>query len=324
MQDLKIEDAYRLLGVTEKSTIIEITKAYRNLAKKYHPDSRPDDPDYAHRMMVRINEAYTVIKNYIELRSNRSFRVKEAETGSFSRGADNRYEDEIYGTDSFSRNPMWEWINRFEKERKRREELRKREYERRKKEERAFREFFERLAIEKKLERKDRGKFDILLKHTFNILHEFFKNNFHNVRYRGRPYVKVLFDDFMEKYDLLLEKSEKLSHTCESQLYRIRSRYIFDFLRSFIFDAVRIISYPAGVSASSLRMFEDAVYVSERFMYSFFSQKEPVERSVAKDLFKRALKGYEVFLKSFPDSPLLVYAEGKIDVLEKFYMAFLR
>ncbi len=312
MHKSKIIDAYRLLGVDKKSTIIEITKAYRKLAKKFHPDSHPENPDYAHRMMVRINEAYSIIKSYIET---------EMDYVEYGKGEIFREEHEDR---SYKKSPMWDWIERFEREKREREEIRRKEYEKRQREEKAFRDFFERLALERKLEQEDKSRFNILMKYTFKILHEFFKNNFHNARYRGRPYIKVLFDDFMEKYDLLLEKSKKLSLTCRSELYRIRSRYIFEFLRSFIFDAVKIVSYPSTVSASSLNMFEDAVYISDRFMYSYFSQKEPVAVEDAKELFKRALKGYEVFLKSFPDSPLLVYAEGKIDVLEKFYRAFLR
>jgi molecular chaperone DnaJ len=48
MENLLI--AYRILGVGEQATIAEVTKAYRTLAKKYHPDSNPDQKDHAHSM----------------------------------------------------------------------------------------------------------------------------------------------------------------------------------------------------------------------------------------------------------------------------------
>ena len=37
------EDYYKLLGISRQATPDEIQKAYRSLARKYHPDVNPDD-----------------------------------------------------------------------------------------------------------------------------------------------------------------------------------------------------------------------------------------------------------------------------------------
>ena len=55
-------DPYSVLGVSPDASDEEITKAYRKLAKKYHPDLNPGDEEAA-KHMAEVNEAYEKIKN---------------------------------------------------------------------------------------------------------------------------------------------------------------------------------------------------------------------------------------------------------------------
>ena len=57
-----IEDPYKVLGVSPDASDEEIKKAYRKLAKQYHPDLNPGDP-VAAKKMQQINAAYEQIKN---------------------------------------------------------------------------------------------------------------------------------------------------------------------------------------------------------------------------------------------------------------------
>ena len=57
-----ITDPYKVLGVSPDATDEEIKRAYRNLAKQYHPDRNPGDQEAARRMQ-EINAAYEQIKN---------------------------------------------------------------------------------------------------------------------------------------------------------------------------------------------------------------------------------------------------------------------
>lgn len=57
-----IDDPYKVLGVSPGASQDEIKKAYRQMAKKYHPDLHPDDPN-AHQRMNEINEAYNMLTN---------------------------------------------------------------------------------------------------------------------------------------------------------------------------------------------------------------------------------------------------------------------
>lgn len=57
-----INDPYQVLGVSPDASDEEIKKAYRRLAKQYHPDRNPGDAQAAKKMQ-QINEAYDQIKN---------------------------------------------------------------------------------------------------------------------------------------------------------------------------------------------------------------------------------------------------------------------
>ncbi len=56
------KDYYRVLGVGEAAGDEEIKKAYRRLAKRYHPDANPDDTAAAERFK-ELSEAHTVLSD---------------------------------------------------------------------------------------------------------------------------------------------------------------------------------------------------------------------------------------------------------------------
>jgi len=57
-----VEDLYKILGVNKSATQAEIKKAYRKLARKYHPDANPDNKD-AESKFKKISAAYDILSD---------------------------------------------------------------------------------------------------------------------------------------------------------------------------------------------------------------------------------------------------------------------
>src|SRR5215218_4968496 len=58
---MKYQDYYKILGVERGASAEDIKKAFRKLARKYHPDvSKEAD---AERRMKELNEAYAVLSD---------------------------------------------------------------------------------------------------------------------------------------------------------------------------------------------------------------------------------------------------------------------
>ena len=98
-------DPYKVLGVSPDASDEEIKKAYRALARKYHPDKYRDSDlaDLASEKMKDINAAYEEIQN---IRKNGG----ASQTGA---GAGGGYNYNYAGNNSSSSNPKYNAIRRL-------------------------------------------------------------------------------------------------------------------------------------------------------------------------------------------------------------------
>lgn len=93
---MEYKDYYKILGVNKNSTEKEIKNAYRKLAKKYHPDLNPDDPQ-AQEKLKDINEAYEVLGDEEKRRRYDTF----GQGTNFTNGQ--HFDPSDFGFDNFGR-----------------------------------------------------------------------------------------------------------------------------------------------------------------------------------------------------------------------------
>lgn len=100
-----VKDYYQVLGVSESAAQEDIKKAYRRLAKQYHPDANPNDASAAERFK-EISEAHSVLsdaekrKQYDTMRRYGAF-ARGAPGGARGPGATRFEETDLGGFSSF-------------------------------------------------------------------------------------------------------------------------------------------------------------------------------------------------------------------------------
>ena len=85
-----MSDPYKILGVSPNATDDEVKSAYRELAKKYHPDRYAGSPiaDLASEKMKEINEAYDQVVKERKARKNGSSQNSYYSAGGGSGNSD--------------------------------------------------------------------------------------------------------------------------------------------------------------------------------------------------------------------------------------------
>ena len=99
----KVKDYYDILGVAEDADADAVKKAYRKLARKYHPDRNPDKPN-AEERFKEVQEAYATLsdpkkrKEYDTLRRNPFAGMGGGDFGDFTSQSGTRFRRSPDGT----------------------------------------------------------------------------------------------------------------------------------------------------------------------------------------------------------------------------------
>lgn len=117
-----MNDPYSVLGISKNATDEQVKAAYREMARKYHPDNYADNPlsDLASEKMKEINDAYDAIMN--ERRGGNaggSGSYSSAGSGSgfpevrslINQGRLEQAQEVLDGVPPYSRNAEWYFLN---------------------------------------------------------------------------------------------------------------------------------------------------------------------------------------------------------------------
>ena len=106
-----MSDPYKVLGISRDATDEQVKEAYREMAKKYHPDNYQGSPiaDLANEKMKEVNEAYDQIMNERKNRKN---------GGSSSQGYSGGYNPNYVGPQiqrdyAYHQGTAWPWLMGF-------------------------------------------------------------------------------------------------------------------------------------------------------------------------------------------------------------------
>ena len=95
-------DYYEVLGVDKNVTDDELKKAYRKMAKKYHPDANPDNKEEAEKKFKEVNEAYEVLSDKQKRQMYDQFGFNGPQYGGGQGGGYYSYGSDFSGFGGFS------------------------------------------------------------------------------------------------------------------------------------------------------------------------------------------------------------------------------
>lgn len=308
----KVNAAYRRLGIRRGASFNEITRVYRALAKKYHPDSNPQDPQSSHQRMMEINEAYAVVKESL----------KQAQYDAYDQAYETAHRAAYEAAYRRTAERYMDLAGMYAEMQRQAEERRREAEKRIRREREALNRYWEKVLRERRKEESDSQAYSLIMENISILISYFYQQNLYNPVFRLRPYGRLMFDKFAQKYGEFMNKCRAYAGSLSSSFYRRQALQVHDFLESFLEDVEDVDHAGLEKRASAVHQFEKAFRNSDRLIDGFFTD-ESMSRDDEKRLLRESLNMFDEFTRTYPDSGLIPHVHGRVEVLERLYRAFM-
>ncbi len=278
---MNLKECYEELGVKPNSSTEEISRAYKKMALRYHPDRNRDKAQWANQKMASLNTAYNSIMSFRF--SNDQTTVPNNEETSERARQKNREEQA-------RRNKFKEELKNLHKERKR-------EY-----------------LIERFAETKDYAKDALYRYFQYNL------NNLHQ-RDRAvntKMFQKIVVS-LKKSYHRIKQLSGETEDSELLEHFKVFSEMIFSFYKSS--ECINIIdSYHDRYEVQAFRLYrqgDEALHMAEKELFFERHNRGRFMGSKITPELREATKFFSAIITSYPKSSWTVETKIKLEYISK-------
>ncbi len=280
---MNLKECYEQLGISPNSSNEEITKAYKKMALRYHPDRNRDNPQWANQKMASLNTAYNSIM---------SFRFSDEQNG--------------HGEKSY-RNET----NR-DRQKQAEEEARKKK----------FRDELKNLRKEAKREYLI-DRFAEIKDYAKDALYQYFQYNLNNLHQRDRRENTKIFHNIVVSLRKSFHRIKQLVNSTEDrellEHFRVFSEMIFSFYKSS--ECINIIdSYHDQYEVEAFRLYrqgDEALHFVEKELFFERHNRGKFMGSKITAGLSEATKLFSALMASYPKSSWTVETNIKLEYISK-------
>ncbi len=290
---MTIQDCYRILGTPPTATDEEITRAFKKLAQRYHPDKNRDRVEWATRMMADLNVSYTTVMSHRFTQSS----GEEAETTE-----QHEETDKARGETRHNQRPQ------EEREKNRQEEIR---------------DIFERdLLIKRFVKYREISK---------DFLYKYFQYNLYNLARREASDNKRIFNNIVyhlrKTYHSILQLMALTRDEELLQHFSVFSGMLFHFYRAS--ECLNILdSYSNIIDVEAYRLYkkgDEALHVSHKEIFYDRHNRGTLKKEVALPYLLKAEHDLRETVRRFPQSTWSVETRIKLEyvqALKRYFALF--
>jgi curved DNA-binding protein CbpA len=334
---MTLRQSFEILDLSSGSSLEEINKAFKVLAKKYHPDANPGNEKWATEKMSLVNQAYQTILE--SKKGNGSGTTIESFLKDLIKDFKFDFAKDMYSGDKAHRAAEDAKKSNQDSERQRKEEYerileREREKERLEKEKNArYHSDYEGFKNEYDKRQAIIGKYSALFKTHKDLIDEgmfiYYQFKLYNKSLRQEGTGRFKFGDAKRYISKGLNLINGLYNKCPLADLKEEIKLYLDFVNIFletINSKENIVSYNDMNNVNAFRHYRDASdKLNEAFSHIFFKSKSVQNvfpRVNSSNLLMLSNQAFLRIIEKYPDTDYIKDAKLKSGLITLFYALY--